>query len=215
MSVVRRWGGLLLMALGLFGLVVATLAGYASLRTHQALAAAETEAHLVARRAADALSEIQQILAGDAFQRIVLEHLETPDTSPEALLQQLRLGSLNEGASLRMLSPALEDWTLEDAADYAAMDMLVEARRSGAAAPELRPGDGGNPPELMFAQRLGEADQVEAVVLLTLPAASIAGNWPVPSAVDFISLGQQRGARWIEVWSHGQAAGQPSGRMDA
>ncbi|MEE4296925.1 MAG: hypothetical protein V2J20_09980, partial [Wenzhouxiangella sp.] len=203
---------LLLIGVGLFSLLAAAVAWYGASSGSRAVSAAESEAQDYVRQARDRLAAVQQRLASPIVQSAAVDLLEESDDPARALADLLISDGLTGITRIRIAPPALEDWSVDQGEDYVALDMLLEARRSGAAPAELRAAGAGGT-FLLFAQRLQNNDQTEALVLVEMTADSLTSGWREPDFANYMSLGQDRGGGWLQVWSQGQPPGSSPERL--
>lgn len=204
MTRLARSAALLLLAVGLFAMVLAGMALFDAMRVGQLQEQAEAEAREFADQAARSISHIREVLAGQALQELADRALAREGGELTGVMEHLRSAGVDSVNRVRVFGQSPEDLALDEPLGFLVLDLLLEARRAGSAMPELRPGDANDQPELLFARRIERAGHDPGLLLLEIPAADVVDDWSQPELLDVASLGQRRGDRWVGIWTHGE-----------
>ncbi len=195
----------LLIGLGLLLMIAAGLLFAAGLVARQSLQTAERKAFDHAIELAGQLGDLQDRLADERVGRAALAALQAGLDSSDALNNALRAAGLEQVVSAQVFDPDLETLALDSvgSSDFAILDMLLEARRTGEAMPEVR-SQAGQGSDLALARRLGAVDQpAEGVLFVRLPIEALIGRVDWATELDFIALSQGLGERRSVFWSRG------------
>ena len=204
MSPLRRYGSLLLMALGLFALVLCGSVFYAGFAARQVVEGAQDQALAFAAELTAELGAMQLALRAPGVQEAGLLVLESDLSTARELNQALRSAGLATPLSVQVFDPVLEDVELGayPLPDFTVLEMLLEARRAGSAMPELKRGEAGEV-HLALAERLGDAADVRGVLFLRLPPESLIDRVAVPLEIDYLAVFQGLSEHRLGLWARG------------
>ena len=203
-----RIGSLLLIAMGLFALIIGGFLFYSGFAARQALDQAEQQALRHAEDLARELAAIQSTIGGHEIQGLATSLLAAGVRSDEQLLRAVRAVGTGQPVSVQVFGPDLEALELGSYPDpdFTILEMLLQARRSGAAMPEAH-GAGNLTPHLLMARRLDNDGLDPAIVLVRLPVESLVGRIDWADEFDYLALSQGLGEGRTELWQRGDRPG--------
>ena len=203
-----RVGGLLSLALGVFGLVVGAVVMYISfegqLHAQQASVAAENQA----REIGDSLGEIQAAIENPQVIGLARDLLQENRTGSEALETAVQRRGVPNIIDLKVFPSEVESIELGSypEPDFTVIEMLLQALGNGQAPIQVHyPGQAIE--NLALAQAVEINAGVEGVIFLRVPVSMASSLLSVSSSLDAMSLVAGRGEQAHTLRSFGQLTG--------
>ena len=192
LSTLLRLISLIAIASGIFGIILAAGLVYLGMQAQLALEQAGRVADDRVRTVTAGISDIQAALRDAEVARQALLALD--EGSHEGLQRAFRQRGVANMIDLRVFNLAIEE--IEPGVfpdpDFAAIDMLIAARRDGQAPVQVHfPGTANE--NVAFAQRLDRDGQPAGVLLLRVPLSAVTSLLENPGALNYLALVQGRG----------------------
>ena len=194
-----------LIALGGVLMLVGALLVASGFAARNAAQKAEQVAVSQAALLASELRSIQRALEAEAVQTVALRLLSEGRRSEVSLLEAVHAAGVDQPRSAQVFDAVLEDVELGEypEPDVRVLEMLLEARRTGAAVPEVNDPTGQSP-HLVFAQRLDDEGSVRGILLLRMPVDALVSYVDWSDELDYLALTQGQRQSRIEIWQRGQ-----------
>ncbi|TVS10957.1 MAG: hypothetical protein EA419_09450, partial [Wenzhouxiangella sp.] len=205
MQTLTRFARPALIVLGGAVMVLGLLLVWGGVTTRQAVESAQQAAVEHAAELATELQVIQVALDSSIVQQAAIRLVADGRLSDGSLLDAVRAAGIDQPRSVQVFDTVLEDIELGEypQPDFTVLEMLLEARRTGSAVPEVH-APAGRTPHLALARRLENDGAAHGILLLRLPVDALLSRVEQPDELHYLALSQGRGQARTELWEQGQ-----------